>query len=516
MILPFLPIRAVDFFGSILMIVFSLLCLGPARRLRRKDPNNLIWTYLLWFCYMLATFAVSRSAGHILKQILEVTGNRPAWETIRPFSGAINTFTLVGAAAITLFFERTWKVYQEIMRDRRALQAAHEELLYLNSNLETLVGERTAAMTLSQHRYRRIFEISKDMILVTEKSGSVIDVNPAGFKMLGFEKADFFSSERSIREFLSESDWISVRKAVLEAGYIASTEVDLRRSDGTNIRALLTASLDRGASGEEETVHFLIKDIEQIRLMERQIGQADKLASIGQLSAGIAHEINNPLGIILGYTQLMLREENPEKERYADLKTIEKHVRNCKGIVEDLLKFARSSKPEKEAVKINQVIDDVLHFVRHRAELDHVEVVKEYDPRIPQLLLDEKKIRQVFMNLIMNAKHAVARNGIIRIITGVEPSGDRVFVKVSDTGYGIEEGNLTRIFDPFFTTKPTGEGTGLGLSVSYGIIKNHGGDIRVESEPGKGSTFTVTLPIHQPAVIAQPPSHEGTKKAYEI
>jgi len=118
----------------------------------------------------------------------------------------------------------------------------------------------------------------------------------------------------------------------------------------------------------------------------------------------------------------------------------------------------------------------------------------DYDAQLPRLTLDEKKIRQVFMNLIMNAKHAVGEKGVIRITTRHEPLSNQIHIRVSDTGYGIEKRNLSRIFDPFFTTKPTGEGTGLGLSVSYGIIKSHEGQIDVQSEPGAGSTFTVTLP----------------------
>jgi signal transduction histidine kinase len=237
------------------------------------------------------------------------------------------------------------------------------------------------------------------------------------------------------------------------------------------------------------------KDTEQRKLMENQMAQADKLASIGQLSAGIAHEMNNPLGIILGYTQLLLRDENSETERYKDLKTIEKHVKSCKAIVEDLLSFARSSKPEREVINIQEAIDDVLSFVVQHSDFEKVEVIKDYDINIPPVLINERKLKQVFMNLIMNAKHAVGKTRTIKITTKFNRSENRAYIMVIDTGYGIGKKNLSRIFDPFFTTKPTGEGTGLGLSVSYGIIKNYEGEILVESRRGKGSTFTVVLPV---------------------
>lgn len=497
MILSALPIWIVDVVGSILMIVFSFLCLRLVRKLRRRDPDNVIWTYLLWVCYGLAAFSVSRSAGHLLKQMLILSAHETLWASIRPFSGAINTFMFVFVASVTLFFERSWKIYQQILKDKQVILAAHEQLLYLNQNLETLVTERTEALTLSEQKYRRIFEVSKDIILVAKTDGEIVDLNPAGYAMLGFEMTGQSETGGKFQQFLAQqADWSIIRKKIKEQGFILNFETDLIvRGNGKNKRALISGSLDKGLTQNEDTILFLIKDIEDRRSMEKQLAQADKLASIGQLSAGIAHEINNPLGIILGYTQLLLRKEPVESERSQDLKTIEKHVQSCKAIVKDLLNFAKSSKPRREKTIINKTIEDVLGFVQHHSNTDHIEIIRDYDKKIPALMLDEKKIKQVLLNLIMNARHAVGQKGTITLSTELDADADRVFIKVEDTGYGIEKQHLTSIFDPFFTTKPTGEGTGLGLSVSYGIIKSHGGDIFVESEPGKGSLFTVVLPI---------------------
>ena len=230
-------------------------------------------------------------------------------------------------------------------------------------------------------------------------------------------------------------------------------------------------------------------------MIREQMAQADRLASIGQLSSGIAHEINNPLGVILGYAQLMLRNEPESSDRRRDLKTIEKHVRHCKTIVEDLLNFARRSEPKKEKVDIHKTIDDVLGFIRQHSGSNRIDFLTDYDRRIPAMVLDEKKIKQVLINLLMNARHAVGDAGEIRVATAYSPSSRQATIQVADNGYGIEARHLQHIFDPFFTTKPTGEGTGLGLSVSYGIVKKHGGEILVESKPGEGSTFTVVLPV---------------------
>jgi signal transduction histidine kinase len=138
----------------------------------------------------------------------------------------------------------------------------------------------------------------------------------------------------------------------------------------------------------------------------------------------------------------------------------------------------------------------VIKFISHHAELEQIDFSVRYDCNIPNLMLDEKKIRQVFINLLMNAVHAIGKQGTIQVTTRYDPLGERALIDITDSGYGIEPKNLARIFDPFFTTKPTGEGTGLGLSVSYGIIKNHGGTITVTSQPGSGAIFTVDLPIH--------------------
>jgi two-component system NtrC family sensor kinase len=489
-----LPIYVVDILGSILMIILSFLCLSTVFKLKKTDQYNVIWIYLLWLCYGLAAFAISRSLGHILKQYLIFSDRQFVWESIRPYSGAINTLTFVFVGSVTLFFERIWKIHQQVLKDKQALQSAHQELMYLNLNLEDLIAKRTESLAVSENKYRRIFEISKDMILMSKRDGLIVDINPAGYNMLGYDDNDQLLKNKRFQDFFpNKVDWETIISTIEKEGFISNYDVNLKRADGIEVNSLISGSLDNDPERMESTIHFLVKDIEQKKIIENQMAQADKLASIGQLSAGIAHGINNPLGIILGYTQLLMRDEDATTERYADLKIIEKHVKNCRLVVEDLLNFARSSTTEKEAIKIHEAIDEVLNFIEHHSEIHHIEIRKDYDKNIPPLLLDDKKIKQVFMNLIMNAKDAVGKSGTICLSTKYDRSKRQVAIKIADSGHGIEKKNLKRIFDPFFTTKPTGEGTGLGLSVSYGIVKNHGGNIFVESKPGTGTTFTVVL-----------------------
>jgi PAS domain S-box-containing protein len=498
MIASFWPIVIVDVGGSLLMIVVSFLCIGLARRLRRIDPQNVIWTYLFWLCLGLAGFAVSRSVGHIIKQALVLADHKEIWADIRPFSGAINTFMFVFLASATLFFERVWKVYEQIAADKAALQSAHSELLNLNQNLELIVSERSRALAVSERQYRRIFEVSRDMVAVVDSAGIIRDINPAGCRMLGFEcGSETPRGERFQSFFERPAEWDELLASVLRQGFVLNSEVVLRRRNGAGMHALISASLDRESKGSDSSIHLQVRDIQERHQMQEQVAQADRLASIGQLSSGIAHEINNPLGVILGYTQLMLRSEPSDSERFKDLKTIEKHVRHCKSIVEDLLNFARRAEPKKEKVDVHRTIEDVLSFIRQNSGSGRIDFQTDFDRRIPPVVLDEKKIKQVLINLLMNARHAVGARGTIRVSTAWNAPAGPLEIQVADDGYGIEEKHLKHIFDPFFTTKTTGEGTGLGLSLSYGIIRKHGGKIRVESKPGAGSTFTVVLPAQE-------------------
>jgi two-component system, NtrC family, sensor kinase len=494
--LPLLPIWIADLLGSTLMCVFSLLAVGAAMRLRRTDRNNVVWTYLLWLCYALAAFALSRSVGHIAKRLLQAGGYNALWSSLQPYSGAINSLLFAVVASITLFFERVWRIYQQILGDKRALQEAHNELVYLNRNLEQIVQERTLELSASERKYRRIFEASQDMILMTTIEGDIMEVNDAGLKMLGIAAAVGAEGKDRFQDFFSnQNEWHELLGGLIRDGAIINQELQLQGHDGRQFSALISAKVERTEQGEAfEAIHFLVKDISQRKAMEQQLLLADKLSSIGQLAAGIAHEVNNPLGMILGYTQLLIRGEEAETQRYDDLRTIEKHTRTCKTIVERLLNFARSTQTRKERGHIHIVIEEVLGLLKRPLELDGILIEKDFDERVPPLLLDREKMRQVFMNLLVNARQAIGKQGRIKLTTYYDTVHDQVIIQVTDSGCGIQAADLTRIFDPFFTTKPTGEGTGLGLSVSYGIVQDHKGQITVSSEPGKGSAFTIVLP----------------------
>jgi len=248
--------------------------------------------------------------------------------------------------------------------------------------------------------------------------------------------------------------------------------------------------------GEVASIVGYAKDITAQKRVEQRIQHTEKMAAVGQLAGGIAHEINNPLGVILCYTDLLKGQLADLPKSSLDVATIEKHARNCQRIVADLLKFARGQETARELALLNLTIEEVVQMVDHQFRRQHCRITLDLDPHLPRLRIDVDKMKQVFLNLLMNARQASKeRGGNIRISTRYRPESGQVEIDFWDNGAGIPPEIIDRIFDPFFSTKKTGEGTGLGLSVSYGIVKDHGGDIQVESEPGQWTRFTILLPV---------------------
>ena len=492
MITSFIPILAVDVLGSIAMVIIALLALYKARILRELDPANAVFLYLLWISTGLTIFALSRSFGHILRQFLILSSNAEAWHAISAYTGSINTVSFMLVGLITLFFNQNWNINEKILIGRKKLEDAHIELMDLNQTLEHKVIERTERLTSSEHKCRRIFEQSLDTILVTDSEFKIMETNPAGIELTGYPRDEMIMKKMTMGSFFaSPSEWEIISNKIGSKEYILNEEAEFLRPDNESLLVLITGGIDYGAFGCAKTYHFIIKNINEKRQMERQIAQADKLAALGELSAGVAHEINNPLGIILGYTQLLLKQESDDQD---DLRIIEKHVKNCKTVVSDLLSFSRKGSPEMSIIDINKVVDGVVKFLSNHSDFRNIEMsLNPYTGDRLNILGNEQELAQVMVNLVINACHAVDGKGNIDITTQkTEP--DKILIMVKDNGKGIDKKNLTRIFDPFFTTKPVGQGTGLGLSVGYGIIKRHQGDIRVKSSREKGTLFTIRLP----------------------
>ena len=225
--------------------------------------------------------------------------------------------------------------------------------------------------------------------------------------------------------------------------------------------------------------------------------QTEKLSSLGRMAAGIAHEINNPLGGILLYGTNILKKIPPNDPVHHGLEVIVRETNRCKGIIQKLLEFSRDNKPDKYLTDLSQVIQRALEILDNEFRLSHITVSKEFCEEMFPLLLDHDQMVQVFVNLFLNSIQAIddVEGGWIKVESALDACGDHIRVSVEDNGCGIEPEHISKLFEPFYSTKSTG--TGLGLSVTYGIVQNHGGSIRVNSTPGKGTRVTLALPISQ-------------------
>jgi two-component system NtrC family sensor kinase len=279
----------------------------------------------------------------------------------------------------------------------------------------------------------------------------------------------------------------------------------------------MTGALRNSQEELREWGHTLEQKVEkrtqELRVAEAETARSEKLASVGLLAAGIAHELNNPLTGVLTFTTL-LRKKTPDGSADAeDLDLVIRETKRCAAIIRRLLDFAREKTPEKKFIDLNQVIEDTARIIERPASFRDVEISLELDSGLPPVWGDADLIKQVIMNILVNAQHAIEHEGSITVRSrrfpeaksaepGKEPA-PMAEIAIIDTGCGIPEKNLKRIFDPFFTSKEVGKGTGLGLSVSHGIVRAHGGAIEVDSVVGKGSTFRIYLPLKPPSGEAE-------------
>ncbi|MBW6520151.1 MAG: PAS domain S-box protein [Desulfoarculaceae bacterium] len=516
--LPLSLTIATDMVGSILIIIFSFLALHYARLLTRKQPENFLWGFLFSFCLTLAAFAISRAIGHLLKHILLFSGNQELWQTLAPVSGGLNTALMISLAAVTLYYHKGIEGYQAIKRKARSLKEAYdqletaaEQLQEMNLHLEEMVAARTLALSASEKKFRNLFNNSKDMVYFSDATNQLLTMNSAGFEMLGYPVAGA-PALHLLDIFKNEADLDNYYETLLVQGFVKDLEVELTKADGTGIPVLLSATAVYDDEGSFSGCDGIVKNLTRIKTMMAQLAASEKMASVGQIAAGVAHEINTPLGVILGYSQLMMDDFAPESEQGQNLAIIERQTKACRKIVADLLKFSRQSESARENISINEILQDVIAVTQHSLNMDHITVQQDFSQELPPIIGDTERLRQVFVNLINNAHHAMKKQGSgdLTLISRYDSETREVVATVQDSGHGIPSKILARIFDPFFTTKSVGQGTGLGLSVSYGIIQNHGGQIEVESpvidrasqETIDGTAFHVRLPAVQVETIS--------------
>jgi PAS domain S-box-containing protein len=350
------------------------------------------------------------------------------------------------------------------------------------------INERLLASELEAHQAREylqhVLDTASDLILIAGPEGEVTYANRAAAE-LGLDPADL--AGRPLASLFSDQS----RAAGLFAG-AGRLEEELELAPPAGEPRLMLVSTTPLAEGGE--VLAILRDITHRRALERQLMHAEKLASVGILAAGVAHEIGNPLSAVSGYAQLLEKDDISPEERREFARAVHEQSQRIHKIIRDLLDYSRPSPAQGQQVEVNQAIEAVLNmfFTSKRLSSYHLAINRDLARGLPRVRLDRDQLQQVVLNLVMNAAQAMEGGGVLTIATAARQGWVRI--SFADTGPGISPEHLRTIFDPFFTTKPPGQGTGLGLSICDRIINQAGGRIEVASRPGKGATFTIWLP----------------------
>jgi PAS domain S-box-containing protein len=352
---------------------------------------------------------------------------------------------------------------------------------------------------------RNLILSAVDGVIAADKTGKILIFNDAAGEICGYrvdealdrlDIRDIYPGEtaREVMEKLRSEDYGG-------RGKLKSYEVNLLGKNGESIPVVLNAAIIYEDRREVATIGFFRDLRETLRMKEAlektqiQLLQSEKMASLGKLAAGVAHQLNNPLGGITLFTKLVMEEYEIEDKVREDLQRILKDAERCRDTVKELLEFARQTRQEMRSHDVNEALSRTLFLLENQAIFQNIEIEKNLAPALPPIPSDIQQLNHMFMNIILNAVEAMEGRGNLRLKTSLSQEHNQVVIEISDTGPGIPEEVLPRIFEPFFTTKEEGKGTGLGLSLVYGIVENHGGHIMARSQMGEGTTFVIELPL---------------------
>ncbi len=378
----------------------------------------------------------------------------------------------------------------------------------VKNHIEELT-EREKTIARQQGLLKTIMNVTPDFITLQDRdlkykfaSKAFCDYfNLKEEEIIGKTDFDIFSEHQADLNYHEDMQ-------IIITGQPLSKEITFNRPEGQKwLHVIKVPVYDQ----DDSIIGILLtaRDISMLKRFQEQLIQSQKMEDLGRLAGGVAHEINTPLGIILGYTQMLLEDIEDENFRN-DLKIIEKQTKVSRKIVADLLGFSRYSQSVTENMDVNESLREVIKLVEHVFSLNHIKILNSLDENIPSLEGDKERLRQVWLNMLNNAADAIGQDGVIYVQSKLCAHRQKVVVSITDTGKGIAEEHLNKIFDPFFTTKQVGKGTGLGLSVSFGIVKDHGGKISALSPPpkeylpdgfpqaetfGPGTVFIIELPV---------------------
>ena len=352
---------------------------------------------------------------------------------------------------------------------------------------------------------RNLIHNAVDGVIAADPTGKILIFNEAAAEFTGYTVEEALN-DISIRDVYPGDGAKEVMKMLLSEEYggvgkLKSYYIDGKRKNGDIVPIRLNASIVYENDEKVATIGFFHDRREKIKMQKEleqthvQLLQSEKMASLGKMAAGVAHQLNNPLSGILLFTKLVMEEYELPKEALEDLQRVLDDAVRTKDIVKELLEFARQTSHEMKPQDVNAIISRTIFLLENQSTFHNIEIEKNLDKDLPLIKGDVQQLYHVVMNIILNAADALEGGGKLKLKTYFSSEKNMVCIEISDTGHGIPEDVLPHIFEPFYTTKEQGKGTGLGLSMVYGIIKSHGGHIRAENDPGGGATFYIELPL---------------------
>jgi PAS domain S-box-containing protein len=369
-------------------------------------------------------------------------------------------------------------------------------------------GKLEVELKRSNAFFKNLILSSVDAVIAADKTGKILVFNEAAAETSGYDVSEALN-KLDIRQFYPGDGAKDVMRKLRSddfggRGKLKSYKADILHKTGERIPIRLNAAVVYEEDREVATIGFFHDLRESIRMEKElektriQLLQAEKMASLGKLAAGVAHQLNYPLGGITLFTKLVLEEYELENGAREDLQRVLRDAERCRDTVKELLEFARQTKHFMRPHDVNRALERTLFLLENQTLFQNIAIEKQLADGLPMLVGDIQQLNHIFMNIILNAAQAMDGKGTLTLATRQGPDADHITIEITDSGPGISEEDLKHIFDPFFTTKEEGKGTGLGLSLVYNIVENHGGRITAQSEVGKGATFTIELPLAGP------------------
>ena len=385
------------------------------------------------------------------------------------------------------------------------------EVLYIMESVRDVTKLKTLEKELKKTKefFENVIQSSVSAIVAADRKGKILFLNRAAQDLFGYAMEEVIGTT-SVEQVYPPGKAREIMKMLRDEtiggkGKLPSTKITIINASGENIPVEITGAIIYEGDKEVATMG-IYNDLRERLIVEKKlkeaqalIAQSEKMASLGQLAAGVAHEINNPLTGILLYVNLVLERLDEKNSFREELEYVLEDTNRCKDIVKNLLTYSRQTSPTKEIFQLNSLVEQSLNLVRDQRLFMNIKVIKEMSGDMMLIHADKNQLSQVIINLVINAIDAMEKEGTITFRTYRDKRTKKLYLEISDSGSGIPEENLSKVFDPFFTTKELGKGTGLGLSTAYGIVKESGGDISVKETSVEGTNFLIELPLYVPS-----------------